>query len=158
MTNDVARDGTILRPIALATLISGTLDILLAMGLTVAFGRAIPDMLRYVASGPFPAAKEIGGAGAALGLLVHFVLMAVMATAFMLMVRAKPALMRTPWRTGIAFGLVTYFVMNWLVVPLRFGTPLPPKPLSIATQLFAHVVLVGLVFAGIAARSLRPTR
>ena len=34
--------------------------------------------------------------------------------------------------------------MNWLVVPLRFGTPLPPKPLSIATQLFAHIVLVGI--------------
>ena len=34
--------------------------------------------------------------------------------------------------------------MNWLVVPLRFGGPLPLKPISIATQLFAHVVLVGL--------------
>ena len=45
---------------------------------------------------------------------------------------------------GLAYGLITYFVMNWLVVPLRFGTPLPPKPLSIATQLFAHIVLVGL--------------
>ena len=42
-----------LKPIAIATAISGTLDILFAMILTVAFGREIPNMLRYVASGPF---------------------------------------------------------------------------------------------------------
>ena len=45
-----------LRPIAIATAISGTLDILFAMILTVAFGRHIGDMLRSVASGPFPTA------------------------------------------------------------------------------------------------------
>ena len=59
---------------------------------------------------------------------------------------------------GVAFGLVTYFVMNWLVVPWRFGTPLPPKPLSIATQLFAHVILVGLMFAAVARRAFGPER
>ena len=48
--------GTMLEPIAIATAICGTLDILFAMILTVAFGRQIRDMLRSVASGPFPAA------------------------------------------------------------------------------------------------------
>ena len=142
-----------LRPVAVATLIAGTLDIVFAMVLTLAFGKAIPDMLRYVASGPFPAATGMGGAGAALGLLVHFALMAMMAAAFMLLVRARPALLGTPWRTGLAYGVVTYFVMNWLVVPLRFQHSLPPSALSIATQLFAHVVLVGLVFAWVAVRN-----
>jgi hypothetical protein len=65
-------------------------------------------------------------------------------------------LLDTPYRTGIAYGLVTYFIMNWLVVPLRFHTPLPPKPLNIATQLFAHIVLVGIPFALIAVRYMRP--
>jgi hypothetical protein len=41
-------------------------------------------------------------------------------------------------------------------VPLRFGTPLPPKALSMATQLFAHIVLVGIPIAYVAARTLRP--
>ena len=50
MKNPVAKT------IALTTLVSGTLDILFAMILTVAFGREIGNMLRYVASGPFPAA------------------------------------------------------------------------------------------------------
>ena len=72
-----------LRPIAIATAISGTLDIVFAMILTVAFGREISNMLRYVASGPFPAASEMGTAGAILGLLVHFTLMAIMATVLM---------------------------------------------------------------------------
>ena len=61
----------------------------------------------------------------------------------------------TPWRTALAWGVITYFAMNWLIVPLRFGTPLPPKTLSIATQLFAHIGLVGLPFAFIARRFLR---
>jgi hypothetical protein len=43
--------------------------------------------------------------------------------------------------------------MNWIVVPLRFDAPLPPKPMAIATQLFAHVVLVGIPFALITART-----
>ena len=42
------------RPIAVATVVSGTLDIVFAMILTAFFGREIGSMLRYVASGPFP--------------------------------------------------------------------------------------------------------
>jgi len=128
------------------------------MILTLYFGREIPDMLRSVASGPFPAATDMGTTGAILGLAVHFALMAIMAAAFMWLVRQRPVLLDTPYRTGIAYGLVTYFVMNWMVVPLRFHTPLPPKPLNIATQLFAHIVLVGIPFALIAVRYLRPQR
>jgi hypothetical protein len=147
-----------LRPIAIATAISGTLDILFAMILTVAFGRDIGDMLRFVASGPFPDAVNMGTAGAVLGLAVHFALMAVMATALMLVLRWKPERLETPLLTGLAFGVVTYFAMNWLVVPLRFGAPLPPKALSIATQAFAHIVLVGIPMAYVAKRFLRPER
>lgn len=144
-----------LRPITIATAVSGTLDILFAMILTVAFGRQIPDMLRYVASGPFPAATDMGNTGALLGLLVHFALMAIMATVFMLLVRARPVLLAWPWRTAVAYGVITYLVMNWLVVPLRFHTPLPPKTLSIVTQAFAHIVLVGIPMTFIARRYLR---
>jgi hypothetical protein len=140
-----------LKPIAIATAISGSLDILFAMILTYGFGRQIPNMLRYVASGPFPAATELGASGALLGLIVHFALMAIMAAALMLVVRSWPQLAGTPLLTAIGFGLVTYFIMNWLVVPVRFGTPLPPKMLSVATQLFAHIVLVGIPMAYIAA-------
>lgn len=135
------------RPIALATLVSGTLDIAFAMIVTRMLGRKIDAMLRYVASGPIPSASEMGLAGAILGLVVHFTLMAIMAIIFFWLIKLQPQLIEAPITTGIGFGLLTYFAMNWAVVPLRFGTPLPPSALSIATQLFAHIVLVGIPFA-----------
>jgi hypothetical protein len=135
-----------------ATMVSGTLDILFAMFLTLAYGRSIGDMLRYVASGPFPSATTMGDAGALLGLAVHFSLMALMAGIFLWAAMRRPALLDHPWRTGTLYGLVTFAVMNLVVVPLRFDRPLPTKPMAIATQLFAHIVLVGLPFAFIARR------
>ena len=143
------------KPVLIATLVCGMLDILFAMILTVSFGREIPNLLRYVASGPFPPATGMGAPGAILGLVVHFALMAIMVGAMVLTIRARTQLLDTPWRTALAFGILTYFLMNWLVVPLRFHTPLPPKTLSIATQLFAHIVLVALPTTLIARRYMR---
>ena len=145
-----------LKPIAIATAVSGTLDILFAMILTVSFGGKIGNMLRSVGSGPFPASTEMGATGAILGLTVHFALMAIMATALILFVRQRLELLDKPILTGLAYGVITYFIMNWLVVPLRFDAPLPLKPLSLATQLFAHICLVGIPMALIAARYLKP--
>ena len=146
-----------LRPIAIATAVSGALDILFAIILTLLYGREPANMLRYVASGPFPSAKEWGASGAVLGLVVHFTLMGIMATIFVLAARRYPDILKSPLKWGVIYGLITYFAMNWVVVPLRFDSPLPPKPISIATQLFAHIVLVGIPFAVITARILRPT-
>lgn len=143
-----------LKPITLATLVAGTLDILFAVILTLYFGREPGNMLRYVASGPLPQAEQWGAVGAALGLIVHFVLMAIMATGFVLVARRYPNMLRSPLKWGLIYGLITYVVMNWIVVPLRFDSPLPPKPISIATQLFAHIVLVGLPIAWITAKTL----
>ena len=145
-----------LKPIVIATAVAGTLDILFAMILTVFFGREIGGMLRYVASGPFPQAIEMGVGGAILGFLVHFALMAIMAAAYVWFASSRREhLIAVPVRAGIAYGIVTYVVMNLIVVPLRFDTPLPPSTRSIVTQLFAHIVLVGIPIALITARYLR---
>jgi hypothetical protein len=45
--------------------------------------------------------------------------------------------------------------MNWIVVPLRFHGPLPPSTRAIVTQLFCHIVLVGIPVALVAARHFR---
>ena len=146
---------SIARPIILATLVCGTLDILLAMILTVLRGRHIPDMLRFVASGPLPNAVDMGSGGAILGLVVHFTLMAVMVAVFVIAARQRPALLDNPLLWGLAYGLVTYAVMNLIVVPLRFPAAWPPNALSIGTQLFAHIVLVGWPTAFITRHFLR---
>jgi hypothetical protein len=144
-----------LRSTAIATAVSGTLDIAFAMILTLLYGREIGSMLRFVGSGPFPQAKEMGSSGALLGLLVHFTLMAIMAAAYVFAARRIPALTERPIQWGIIYGLITFIVMNWLVVPIRFDAPIPGKPLAIATQLFAHVALVGIPIALITSHFLR---
>jgi hypothetical protein len=78
-----------------------------------------------------------------------------MAAAFVLAVQRWPALVSRPLLAGLLYGLLTYVAMNWIVVPLRFDLPLPPRPISIATQLFAHIALVGIPMALIASRHFR---
>lgn len=143
-----------MRPIVQATLVAGTLDILAACAITVFYGRPIPGMLRFVASGPFPPATGWGVGGAVLGMAVHFALMLVMVLSYFWAARRWPHLASKPIQSGVIYGLITYVVMNLIVVPLRFGG-WPPKPVSIATQLFCHIVLVGIPIALIAARAVR---
>ena len=147
---------SIWKPLATATLVCGTLDILFATMLTLLRSKEPAAMLRFVASGPFPAATEWGAAGSVLGLAVHYTLMAIMVAIFILAARRVPALTDSPLLWGLIYGLVTYGVMNLIVVPLRFPAAWPPKALSIGTQLFAHIVLVGIPTSLIARRYLRP--
>jgi hypothetical protein len=145
---------TALPRILLATLVAGTLDILAAIGLTLAYGRNPYAMLRYVASGPFPQASGMGTKGAILGLVVHFALMAIIAAAYVLTADRIAALKSKPVAAGIAYGLVTYVAMNLIAVPARFGT-FPQNPVGIATQLACHILLVGIPIALVARRGTR---
>jgi len=142
-----------LRPILLATLVAGTLDILSAFFFTGNVG----PVLRYVASGPFGDAVRQGGNGwAAAGLGVHFAIMACMAAAYMIAARRIPALLRHPIVAGLLCGLLLWAVMYWVVKPLRWpDSPLPHDPQAIAQQLFSHCILTGLPIAWIASRAFR---
>lgn len=142
----------IFKPIAIATLVAGTLDLAFAMILTALPGRSIAAMLRHVASGPIPPAAYWGLAGAALGIGVHYGLMAIMATAFMRFVARHVDSATRVLLLGAGFGVLTWVAMNFIIVPLRFDTPLPPPMRAMLSQLFAHVVLVGLPMALIARR------
>ena len=132
-----------------ASLLSGVLDALFATLMTLAKDGDVGVLWRGVATGPFgDAATGWGSAGAVLGLAVHFALMLLMAAVLAALVRL-PALARMNWLLlGLAYGLATYLVMYGLVLPWRFGTPFPQTdPAKIASALFAHVVLVGLLMA-----------
>jgi hypothetical protein len=136
-----------------ATLLAGTLDIAMASIDTALAGRPVAGMLRAVASGPFPGARSWGAAGAAAGLLVHFAIMAAMAAVFMLAWRRVAVVRTHPLAAGAVYGVALWLLMYGIVLPLRFGAPFPtPDPLEIAKQLFAHIVLVGLVFGLVARR------
>jgi len=147
---------SVAKPILVATLVCGTLDILWAALISLWRGREPAAMLRFVASGPFPSATDLGAAGSALGLGVHYALMAIMVALFVVVARSRPTLVDRPWLSGLIYGLVTYVVMNLIVVPLRFPAAWPPSTLSITTQLFSHIVLVGWPIAFISRTYLRP--
>lgn len=137
-----------IRTIALATFIAGTLDITMAAADATMKGGNPTGMLRSVASGPFPGAGDWGAPGAAAGLAVHFAIMAVMAAVFALAYRNLAAVRARPLLAGALYGLALWLVMYGLVLPLRFNASFPsPDPVEIAKQLFAHVALVGMVIA-----------
>ncbi|HEU0097893.1 MAG TPA: hypothetical protein VFQ67_03875 [Allosphingosinicella sp.] len=146
-----------LRPILLATAVAGTLDILSAFVFAGMAGTKPAQVLLYVASGPFGDSVRTGGAGwAAVGLAVHFGIMACMAAAYMFAAPRLPGLVRHPVPAGLAYGLLLWLVMYWVVKPMRWpGAPLPHTAWGIGNALFSHCFLVGLPIALTAARHFR---
>jgi len=146
-----------LRPIAIAALIAGTLDILSAFVFAGMSGIGPSGVLTYVASGPFGDGVRGGGLGwAATGLAVHFAIMACMAAAYFLIAARVPALVRHPVPAGLGYGVLLWLVMYWAVKPLRWpDAPLPHGAWGIGNALFSHCLLVGLPIALVAARHLR---
>ena len=145
----------VLRPILLATAVAGTLDILSAFVFAGMAGMSPQGVLGFVASGPFgDAAKDGAGLWPIAGLLVHFAIMACMVTAYMLAARRLPVLVRQPIPAGLAYGVLLWLVMYWLVRSLRWpDMPLPHTLWGVGNALFSHCILVGLPIALIAARA-----
>jgi hypothetical protein len=144
-----------LRPILLATLIAGTLDILSAFTFAGMAGMSPRAVLGFVASGPFgDAARSGAGLWWLAGLAVHFAIMACMAGAYMFVAPRIPALLRHPVSAGLAYGVLLWLIMYWLVRPLRWpDMPLPHTLWGISNALFSHCLLVGLPIAWIARRN-----
>jgi hypothetical protein len=140
--------------IALATAVAGTLDITdacLYYGIT----KAVPPdrIFQSVASGLLGKAAYAGGAAtAALGLALHFSIMAVMVTVYVLAGLRLPILTKRPVVMGLGYGLATYLVMNYVVLPLSaVGGKGHFVLANFVNGVFAHLVLVGLTIALIAA-------
>ena len=145
-----------IRTIAKATLVAGTLDIVSAFVFAGMAGMGPIAILQYVASGPFGDQAKNGTGWAIAGLLVHYALMACMAAAFIIAGRRLPLLTRRPIVSGIAYGVVLWIVMYWLVKPMRWpDAPLPHTAWGIGNALFSHCILVGIPIALIAARALK---
>ncbi len=147
-----------LRAWALGTAITGALDISYAALVTVMNGGIATNMLRGVAAGPLgDRALQWGTPGAFAGLAVHFTLMSIMVAVWLRIRRIPFVAAMSPWLSGALYGLAIYLVMFGVVLPLRFGSPFPPaKLLSLATSLFAHVVVVGMSMAWVTWWAMRP--
>jgi hypothetical protein len=145
-----------LKRIASATLIAGALDLLSAFVFAGLAGMGPIAVLRFVASGPFGEAAAPTAPWAIVGILVHFSIMAALAAAFFLVAEHVPALILRPWLSGLAYGLLLWLIMYWIVRPLRWPEmPLPHTFYAISNQLFSHCILVGLPIALTASHYLR---
>jgi len=145
-----------LKPILVATGIAGTLDILSAFVFAGMAGMGPINVLQFVASGPLGDGALASPGYAVAGVLVHYLIMACMVTAYMIAAPRIPALLKHPLIAGIAYGLLLWFVMYWIVRPMRWASlPPPSNPKSIANQLFSHLVLVGIPIAFVATRYLQ---
>ena len=136
-------------------LVAGALDMIYAC-LFWAVKADLPPtrILQSVAAGLLGEASfEGGGATAALGLFLHFLIACIMALTYYLAARRWPVLARRPIPLGIAYGLLLYVVMNFIVVPLSAASPGSRDPTWIALTVAAHAFLVGLPIAWFASRA-----
>lgn len=92
-----------------------------------------------------------------LGIILHFVVATCIATVYYLATLLLPVLIRHPVVSGLIYGMVAYFGMKFIVIPLsaigQRGS-VPRLPILI-TELIGHAVLVGLPVALLARRSAR---
>lgn len=149
-----------LQAIALGTLVAGTLDICAAIVSWWLRGVAPTRVLQGVASGLLGRGAFDGGmSAAALGLLLHFAIMSVIVTLFVVAarrsVRLTPVARSHAIGIGLAYGIVVYLVMTYVVVPLSASPGGLPGFWQFVQGVAIHMACVGLPIALIARHVLR---
>ncbi len=138
-----------------AGLLAGVLDIVNAIAFWRLYaGTGTTTILQSVAAGLLGKAAFAGGAGtAALGLFLHLAIMCAMAAIYWLACRRWRWLLAKPVQAGIAYGLLTWIAMNYVIVPLSRASSPPFIAAWFVDGLLAHLLFVGLLFAFVARRS-----
>lgn len=135
-------------------LIAGTLDITYAITYSAIRGTPPQTLLQFVASGLLGQPSfEGGNPTAALGLLLHYLMMLLIAAIFYGISRQLTFLVRKPIVWGPVFGFLVYWVMNLVVMQLS-ATPSKWRfiPLSFATGIVVHMFCIGLPIAWAASK------
>ncbi len=143
--------------IILGGLLAGALDITSAFVTYVPHGATETGILHFIASGLIGKAAMSGGAATAiLGLCVHFGLTTLMAALFVTASLWFEGLRRTPWISGIAYGLVIYATMTYIAVPLSaVASWTPATGWAMVGGILVHCTYVGLPIALITRQMLR---
>lgn len=139
-----------LKWLILGAVVAGTFDITYAIVFSSFRSGVTPSrILQSVATGLLGRAAYNGGSRtAALGLALHFLNAFIITTIFFLATRIRPALVSTPIRTGVAYGLVVYLVMNYVVIPLSaIGAIQYPAMITWTTGILVHMFLIGVPIA-----------
>jgi hypothetical protein len=139
------------------TLVVGILDLadaIVFFGLRagIPFRTMTPRVLRSIASGWLGREAFQGGAWIPiLGLASHFFIAFGIVTVFYVASRIFGALRARPFLIGPLYGILVYFIMNLVVVPLSAaGGRWPPAMAVLVNGLLIHALGVGLPSALVA--------
>ena len=116
-------------------------------------------MFQYIASGLIGSASLQGGSATVLlGVSLHFLIAFIWATIYYGASLILPALIRRAWICGPIYGVVVYFAMQNIVLPLS-AIRKPPlsfaAPLQMLQGIIVHIICVGLPIALTARRAAR---
>ena len=131
--------------IALGGLVAGTIDIGAAMLIT---GRDLIYILHAIASGLLGKASFDGGTAAAiLGLGLQWAMSLIIAAIYGVAALKLPWLRRAWIAAGLAYGVVVFVVMNYVVVPLSAVGHAPHFTTASLLKNLAAMLLFGLIVA-----------
>lgn len=140
------------RAIVRGGLLAGTGDLVFALSY---YGAKL-SVFQGVAAGLIGREAALGGGPATftLGVVLHYAIALIWAALFCIASLRLPALLRNATAAGLAYGLVVYFGMNHVVLPLSaLHAPFWPPKLD-AAAIAAHCLVFGLPIALAARRCL----
>lgn len=79
-----------------------------------------------------------------LGILLHYTIAFGVVTAFFILSRNLPILLRRPVISGMIYGIAVYFVMGYLIVPPSAVPKIPFSLSGMITGILIHMFCVGL--------------
>jgi hypothetical protein len=150
------RETSAARAIFWSGLTAGILDLTAALVQSSLRGRSPVSLLQSISSGLLGAGSfQGGGATAALGAVLHFLIAFAAAAVYVMASRKIKWLVRRPVLSGLLYGIAVYLVMTFVVVPLSAAPfRLGATPTALATGLAVHMLCVGLPIALVSRRFL----
>jgi hypothetical protein len=129
---------------SVAALVVGALDFCVVRVYWNSVGISFARIGQSVAKGWFGDASFAGGMNTALiGTATHFAIMFAFMLTYLLAAQRAAFLRRKPIVSAIAFGLATFVVMNYVVVPLSRAAHPMKYDAWFLTSIGVHVFLVG---------------
>jgi uncharacterized membrane protein YagU involved in acid resistance len=137
--------GSIFFAVLIGGLIAGTIDI----GAAALINRADPLLIcRFIARGLIGKAALQGGAPAtALGVALQWLMSIIIAAIYGLASGKSPILTRHWLACGLAYGVIVFFVMNYVVVPLSAVRKVPHFTVLSFSENMLAMLLFGLIIA-----------
>ena len=143
-----------LKAVLLTGLIAGTLDATAAsLQYFINTGNNPARVFRYIASAIF---REDAGKGelyswAAAGLFFHYVIAFIWTITFFFFYKPIKKLFKNKYVAGIVYALIVWCIMNFLVVPIAFGTDIVQhaKDLFSQARLKSSLIAMGILIIAI---------